>query len=111
MIYVQLKNDDIEMIHYMPFDSVHGLNKTQAELEKEGVLVDSLPVPEDNGKLPTLKYEPTSKSFYYEYVDRVLSPEEEIQLLKEENTNRRLEMAKSNTELFEMMVAMSGGTT
>lgn len=36
-------------------------------------------------------------------------PPTEIDLLKAENENIRLEMARSNTELFEMMVAMTGG--
>ena len=39
----------------------------------------------------------------------VLTPEKRIEKLEEENANLRLEMAQSNTELFEMMVAMNGG--
>jgi hypothetical protein len=35
---------------------------------------------------------------------------EENQQLKVDNDQLRLEMAQSNTELFEMMIAMSGGT-
>lgn len=84
MIYLKLNQNDVESVHYMPFDEEYGLGKTKEELESEGVLVSSIPEPENRqGKSAILKYSKVD-GLYYEYVDRPLSPEEELAQLKEQ---------------------------
>lgn len=78
MVYVKLnESNDIQFIHYMPFDSEHGFGKTKEELETEGgVFVELVPEPENRpGKAPVLKYS-EEKGLYYEYVDRPMTQEE-----------------------------------
>lgn len=64
-------------IHFRPFDSVYGLGKSKEQLEQEGMLVDSIPEPEQiEGKQAILYCNPQTKEFWYEYVDIPKSPEE-----------------------------------
>lgn len=90
MIFVKVNatSKEIEFIHYKPFDKKLGMNKTEDELLKIGMLIDSMPVPEQiQGKVPFLKFNGTD--FYYEYEDIPITPEEksqqEIKQLKTEN--------------------------
>lgn len=79
MIYIKINNNnEVAFQHLKPFDPVLGMNKTEEELLKDGILVDSVPVPEQiNGKVPILKYNGTS--LYYEYQD---APIDEVTALK-----------------------------
>ena len=43
MIYIRTKNGRITFTHYMPFDPVYGLGKTEAELLETGYLVEAVP--------------------------------------------------------------------
>lgn len=63
------KEGKVMLTHYMPFDAVDGLGKTEAELLKEGVLVDEIPEPEQiDGKIATPYY--TEKDgYHYIYED------------------------------------------
>lgn len=76
MIYIQLSNKGtIEFQHNMPFDSVEGLHKTEAELLETGYLVESVPeysgeIPE--GKTPELHYDGTN--FSWVMVDKPVDP-------------------------------------
>jgi hypothetical protein len=85
MIYFEVDNDGlVKFTHYKPFDEKDGLGKTEAELRQTGYLVESIPEPEViPGKVPVLKFDTNNMQFYYEYVDRQLTPEEELQQLKE----------------------------
>ena len=70
MIYIRTKNGRITFTHYMPFDPVYGLGKTQEELLETGYLVEAVPeyageVPE--GKAPELHYDGTA--FSWELID------------------------------------------
>lgn len=44
----------------------------------------------------------------WEYDEEQYSKDEFIELISKENTNIRLEQAKSNTELFELILALQG---
>lgn len=81
MIFVRLdSNNNIMEIHNMPFDPVYGLKKTEAELLKEGALVDAIPKPENiEGKVAVLKFNPTDKTLFYEYEDVPLTGEALLQ--------------------------------
>lgn len=87
MIYLSdLKKVDkdkysVGLIHYKPFDKNSGLDKTIEELEKEGVLVKSLPKEEHfEGKVATLYFDYVTEKAWYEYKD---APKKETQLLEE----------------------------
>jgi hypothetical protein len=87
MVFIKLQKstDVVEYIHYMPFDSVNGMKKTEEELLQEGMLLD-VSIPEETvqaGKQALLHYNDTN-SFYYTYVDRPLTPEEELEQLKQQ---------------------------
>lgn len=70
MNYIETTNGKVTFTHYLPFDPVYGLGKTEEELKKTGYLVESVPeyageVPE--GKAPELRYDGTA--FSWELID------------------------------------------
>lgn len=53
-------------------------DKMLEEIKSKGVIVDEIPVPNTpEGKKSVLYYNSVLKTLFYEYVDRVLSPEEQ----------------------------------
>lgn len=80
-----LKYDEIGRVnytHYMPFHEKHGLGKSKEELEQEGLLVDSIPEPQQiEGKSAILYCNPTTKELWYEYED-IPKTQEELQAQK-----------------------------
>jgi hypothetical protein len=82
MIFVKVNNENnvVEFVHYHPFDEKYGLGKTVEELQAEGMLVDSIPEPvAQEGKGHILKYNPSDKTFYYEYFDLPKTVEEQLE--------------------------------
>lgn len=83
----------VNLVHNMPFDSTHGLGKTEKELEISGVLVDEISDPEDKkGFIPIMYVDIITKDIMYEYVEIPLTAEEkatkkieELELLQKEN--------------------------
>lgn len=74
--YLQLDGEKVTLIHNMPFDSVHGFHKSEAELLKTGILVDEVPEPEImEGKIALPMYN-VIKGFYYAYEEKPLTDEE-----------------------------------
>lgn len=70
----------IGFIHYMPFDNANGLNKTIEELKQEGILVDSIPEPQQiEGKQAVMYWNPIDKNVFYEYKDIPKSKEENLE--------------------------------
>ncbi|MGE7836475.1 hypothetical protein [Viridibacillus arvi] len=69
MVFIKIsKGNNIDYIHYMPFDDTHGLHKSEEDLLQEGILVDFIQEPERiEGKSPVLKY--NSTELYYDYED------------------------------------------
>lgn len=110
MIYLKLNSDNtIGTRYYRPFDAVDGIHMTQEEAEKVGVFIESedvLPTPNHQlGKDSILKYNPTNKTFYYEYVDRVMSAEEKALL----SITQDMEAQKQALLELSMMVSIAGG--
>lgn len=69
----------IGLVHHVPFDEVNGLHKTKEQLEKEGILVDSIPEPQQiEGKSPIMYINPSTKEVFYEYID-IPKTKEELQ--------------------------------
>lgn len=69
----------VGFVHHVPFDEEHGLGKNEEELRQIGALVDTVPEPEQiAGKIPVMYYNPQTNSVYYEYIDKPLTPEEEM---------------------------------
>lgn len=75
----------VTFIHYQPFDEQHGLGKTQNELQQEGVLVDSIPAAEQNGKTAHLFINPETRDMWYEYTEATKPVEDQIEELKQQN--------------------------
>ena len=70
MVYIQTTDGKVTFTHYLPFNPVYGLGKTEAELLETGYLVEAVPeyageVPE--GKAPELHYDGTA--FSWELID------------------------------------------
>ncbi|MEW8955621.1 hypothetical protein [Clostridium sp.] len=96
-------------VHYMPFDDAHGLNKTEDELKKEGILVEILPYQEKReGFISVLYCNPEDNTVWYEYIEgkrEESTYKEEIVTLKD----RIVALEKSNAELMNL-IAMQGVT-
>lgn len=84
MIFLKTENELVTFVHYMPFDGEHGMGKTKEELEQEGILVESIPEPKQNGKIPKLFVNRETKELWYEYSDRPPTQEEEMEQLKQQ---------------------------
>lgn len=78
MIYIKLDNNNEEIsTHYQPFDEMNGLRKSREELEKEGVLVEELPIREEReGFSSKLKYNPDKQELFYIYTELEKTPEQ-----------------------------------
>lgn len=79
MIYLQSDGTKINLIHYLPFHSIHGMKKTKEELELTGFFVESLPdrLVEVEQKAQVLFDNPLR----WEYVDVPLTQEQKLQAL------------------------------
>ncbi len=107
MIYVEIVNNEVGITHLKPFDEKDGLGKTREELEQTGLLLESEPVPEKiEGKDAVLKYNATTKSLYFEYVDKVPVPKTEMELALE----RIASLEQSNAELTTLIATMTAPT-
>lgn len=83
MIYIKTDEESkVNYTHYMPFDPIHGLGKTEEELLQDGYFVDAIPEPtEIPGKTHMLKFT-IEKNIFYEYVDREPTDQEKIAQLE-----------------------------
>jgi len=109
MVFLRLNDDNtIGTRYHQPFDPVNGIHMTQEEAEKVGVFIESedvLPVPNHQlGKDSILKYDTVNKTFYYEYVDRVMSAEEKALL----SITQDMEAQKQALLELSMMVSTGG---
>lgn len=111
----------VDGVHNMPFDETYGLGKTEEELNQTGLLVESLPVREDNGKNATLFVNKSTKEMYYEYADFPPTEDEKFEQVNSalsaalmENANDKARIAEleenQSTMLMEIaMLKMNGG--
>lgn len=106
MIFIKHDNGKVNYTHYMPFDEKHGLGKTQEQLEQEGILVDSIPEPQQTeGKLAILYCNPDTKETYYEYEDMPKTPEDE-QAERIEQLEQQLVITQEAIDFLIMMGGM-----
>lgn len=107
MIFLEMENNELTGFrHFQPFDKNNGLGESEDQLLQRGILVESIPEPEDIlGKESVLKF--NGSTLYYEYVDRPLSSDEEISILKEKNQELKdlLTEEKLNTQTALMELA------
>jgi hypothetical protein len=97
-------NDRLMYINNFPFDTKHGLGKTEEELLQDGFLVEDIPKPEQiEGKSATTYYT-TEQGFWFEYADIPKTPEQ-IQAEKIDQLNT--DMNSAIMELT-MLIAMGG---
>ena len=109
MIYLRLNSDNtIGTIYNYPYDPTHGIKMTQEEAEKVGVFIESedvIPLPNNElGKESILKYNPSDKTLYYEYRDRIMTAEERALLSITED----MEAQKQALLELSMMVSTGG---
>ncbi|WP_142414380.1 hypothetical protein [Hathewaya massiliensis] len=99
MIFLQCnKVGKVEFIHYMPFDEIHGLGQTEEELRQNGILVNSIPEPQNiQGKQGILYFE-EGKGVYYKYEDM---PKLEGNSELEKRVNA---LEQSNAELMNLIM-------
>ena len=100
--------------HHMPFDPIYGLNKTQIELESIGILVDEIPQPFLlEGKIVSAMFiNPQTKEIWYEYIDELLTPEQELEIFKHKVKEQEQQLAATNTDLaalMELVANIQGG--
>lgn len=72
--FIQTDGERVMLIHNMPFDSVNGLHKTEAELLQMGALVDYVPEPEQRPGKTALPFYNAEKGFWWEYQDAPSGP-------------------------------------
>lgn len=107
MFYIEFVTETSEraqifFMHGMPFDPFEGMQMSEKELLKKGLLVEEIPVADlQPGKEAHLYINPQTKKLWYEYVD-VPAPEDKIAQL--ENANRDLMLA--TTDLFEQNLVL-----
>ncbi|GKV70295.1 hypothetical protein NCCP2716_27930 [Sporosarcina sp. NCCP-2716] len=78
MIYLKHINGKVAFTHFMPFDEKEGLGKSEEELKKEGILVESIPEPEQReGFASILNVNPEDNSLFYTYEEVPMSQEEQ----------------------------------
>lgn len=84
MIYIEVDNENtVVFTHFLPFSDEYGMGKTEQELTEKGYLVESIPQSETvEGKESITKYDPSTNTFSFVYVD---IPPSEIKLLQQEN--------------------------
>jgi len=67
--FIQHQGKKVTLIHYMPFDEVHGFHKSEEELLQMGELVDEVPEPEIKpGFYAEPRYDELTKTIFYEYI-------------------------------------------
>ena len=101
MIYIQTTNEVVAYMHYMPFDKIYGMHKTEKELKSTGFLVDAIPeyegeVPDD--KIVELHYNGTD--FSYVLVDKPKSRED---AMKEKLTSLETQQEATNEAILGLM--------
>ncbi|GED71356.1 hypothetical protein BRE01_50580 [Brevibacillus reuszeri] len=114
MIYLEydktsiLPDRRIEFIHYIPFDPEHGFGKSKEELERSGILVDSIPTSSEKpNMIATLMVKIETKELWYEYTETPLPDDDRIARLEKENTDLRksnLDTQEAILELYEMLM-------
>lgn len=80
MKFIRIEGNDVSFIHHIPFDTKHGLGMSKEQLLQEGFLVEAIPNPLDQtGKVPVMKFNKSTNEVYYEYEERPLTTEEQMQ--------------------------------
>lgn len=112
MIFIQFERITdtkalVTFTHFMPFDEIYGLGKTEQELLERGALVESEPQKEfHSDKQAMLFYNPQVNELFYEYVDIPLPENERIAQLEmatEENKKANLDTQEAVLQLYEMV--------
>lgn len=107
----------IGFIHYMPFDAINGLGKTQEQLEQEGILIESVPQSQViEGKTSIMYVNPVDKLIFYEYEDIPKSKEDlqqelNAKLLKD-SASMQIELNSQkqlNADLLLKIAKLGGG--
>lgn len=97
----------VGLVHNFPLHPTHGFNKTIVELKQEGVLIESIPKPEiTEGKTATLFVNPETKEVWYEYEDLPLTPKDELNQLKQDNTLLKMAIIEQDIQTSDEITAL-----
>ena len=100
----------ITFIHSCPFDPVNGLNKSRAELLKEGFLIEDFPEPKlVEGKRAIAYYDIYTKQVSYEYVLIPDSADDKISYMENalEDTNKQVtEVQTALCDVYELLTSL-----
>ncbi|MBK5244279.1 MAG: hypothetical protein JJE18_04510 [Eubacteriaceae bacterium] len=126
MIFIKtLENNSIDFIHYMPFDPVNGMGKTEEELLQVGFLVEEIPEPEQTEGMSSMMFYTAMNGFWFDYEEIPKTPEqiqiEKVTELQTDLLNTKLAMAElveqqqadnlnSQLALAEVIESIIGGT-
>lgn len=93
LIFFEPSTSQVVAVHYESSD-------LPQEVIDKGIIVDAIPEPEViAGKAPVMCYNETSKTVYYKYVDRALTPEERIAQLEAEKAEQAVQIMAISTDL------------
>lgn len=83
-IYIRtMNNGRVTFVHFNPFDPKDGMNRSRETLEKEGYFIPVYPDPEEREGFNAIPYyNKETKSIYYEYQPKELSPKEMVDNLQ-----------------------------
>ena len=98
----------VDGVHNIPFDETYGLGETEEELNQTGLLVESLPVREDNGKNATLFINRSTKEMHYEYTDAPPTEDEKYEQINEALGVALLENAADKLRIVELEKTQGG---
>ncbi len=110
MIFLKYDKDtlNVSFTHNFPFHPDYGLGMTKDELEHEGVLIESIPIPEKKeGLNSVMKYEPNTKNVFFEYLEVPKTEEEKIKQMESELATSKADNVSNMlaiTELYEMIL-------
>jgi hypothetical protein len=105
MKFIKTEENKVILVHYMPFDDINGLGKTEEELLQTGYLVEEIPELEQIDGKSAITYYTPEQGFWFEYADIPKTPEqiqaEKIDLLENQTAEYMvdLDFRLSNIEL------------
>ncbi|MEE3805468.1 hypothetical protein V2H29_00730 [Lysinibacillus fusiformis] len=88
ILFLDLMNPNATKVQRTAYDTT---GWTEEDL-RDGIVVDSIPEPENSGKLSMLHINKDTKEMWYEYEE---VPKSEIEILRDENRDLKLALAES----------------
>ncbi|PIJ99965.1 hypothetical protein [Lysinibacillus sphaericus] len=88
VLFLDPMNPNGTIVQRIAYDT---MGWTEEDL-RSGIVVDSIPEPENNGKIATLHINKDTKEIWYEYEE---APKSEIEVLRDENRDLKIALGES----------------